>query len=171
MDESYFRSYKRWQVPVSRRHSRSNGQQVLKAEKKILQSISAQAPLREVLNEICSALDCQIGDTVSLISISGRDATTAAAITQNTGLFGLHAFSSAGIIDESGEDLGFLEMYCCDPRIPSSGEFQLMERALNLAILAIERDRKGSHPANSRVPENRRASRRVLEWPVSANQS
>jgi hypothetical protein len=40
-------------------------------EEHVLRSISARAPLPKVLNEICSVLDCQIGNVVSLISFRG----------------------------------------------------------------------------------------------------
>jgi hypothetical protein len=42
---------------------------LLSTEEQLLQSISIHGPLPEVLNRICSALDCQIGNVVSLISL------------------------------------------------------------------------------------------------------
>ena len=67
MQKSDFRSGERWQRHEPRRQSEGPIEYLLKAEAKILQSISARAPLPKVLNERCTALDCQIGNMVSLI--------------------------------------------------------------------------------------------------------
>jgi hypothetical protein len=109
------------------------------AEEQVLQSISARAPLPKVLNEICSALDCQIGKVVSFISLPGDDASDLAAIAVNAAHFGLYTFCSEGVVAENDELLGSLEMYCCVPRRPSAREFQLIERATCLAAIAIKR--------------------------------
>src|SRR5690348_17582183 len=52
-------------------------------EKQLLQSISAHAPLPEILNQICSALNCQIGNVVSLISLTGDDASKRTGIARS----------------------------------------------------------------------------------------
>jgi hypothetical protein len=116
---------------------------MLRAEEQILQSISVRAPLPELLNSICSALDCQIGNVVSLVSLLGDDATELATIAGNANLFGLYTFCSAGVLDENQEPLGSLDTYCCLPRRPSMEEFQLIERATCLAAIAINRHK---HP-------------------------
>jgi len=144
-------------------------QYLLSAEEQILQSISARAPLREVLNGICSALDCQIGNMVSLISLPEDDATSPTEIAQNAALFGLYLFLSAGIVAESGEELSCLEMYCSVPRSPSASEFQLIERAKCLAAIAIDRDIEAGHHANGRVQENPPARGNVRTGLVSVN--
>lgn len=155
MDKFYSRSRERWEIPVPPRHSEDRIQYLLKAEEQILQLISTRAPLPGVLNGICSALDYQIGNIVSCISLAERDATSAGDIAQTAALFGLYIFFFTGIVAESGEELGFLEMYGCVPRNPSPREFQLIERAACLAAIAIERDMEAGHHANCRVPENR----------------
>jgi hypothetical protein len=169
MDKFHSRSRERWEIPVPPRHSEDRIQYLLKAEEQILRSITTRAPLPGILNEICSALDCQIGNMVSLISLAEDDATSAADIGRNAALFGLYIFFSAGIVAESGEELGSLELYCCVPRNPSPREFQLIERAACLAALAIDRDMEAGHYANCRIPENRPVRGNALKWPVCMN--
>jgi len=121
---------------------------LLSAEEQLLQSISIHGPLPKILNRICSALDCQIGNVVSLISLPTDDASELADIAMSATLFGLHTFCSAGVVAENDERLGSLDMYCCVPRSPSSNEFRLIERAKCLAAIAIklnkEADDQGS---------------------------
>jgi len=59
---------------------------LLSAEEQLLQSISIRGPLPKVLNRICSALDCQIGNVVSLISLPTDDASELAEIAMNATL-------------------------------------------------------------------------------------
>jgi hypothetical protein len=141
MDESEFRSLTKWQISVPPRYSENRIQYLLKTEEQILQSISARAPISRILNEICNALDCQIGNMVSLISMPDDNAS-AAEVSRSAALFGLHIFFSAVIWAESGELLGSLEMYGCVSRNPSPREFQLIERAVCLAAAAIKRHRE-----------------------------
>jgi hypothetical protein len=69
MDESEFRSLAKWQISVPLRYFENRIQYLLKTEEQILQSISARGPISRILNDICNALDCEIGNTVSLISM------------------------------------------------------------------------------------------------------
>ncbi len=144
-------------------------QYLLFAEEQLLQSISDRAPLPEVLNRICSALDCQIGNVVSLISLPGDDASELATIAMNAELFGLYTFCSEGVVAETGELLGSLEMYCSVSRGPSASEFQLIERAKCLAAIAINREDEAGHRGECGTHANREAKGCVVEWPVSAN--
>ena len=120
-------------------------QYLLSAEEQLLQSISSGERLSGVLNGICSALDRQIGNVVSLISLPGDDASELAAIAMNAALFGLHTFCSAGLVAENDEVLGSLEMYCSVPRSPSAREFQLIERGKCLAAIAIKLHNEAGH--------------------------
>ncbi len=140
-----------------------------KAEERLLQSISNRAPLPKVLNEICSALDCQIGNVVSLISLPGDDAGELAAIAMNATLFGLHTFCSKGIVAENEELLGFLEMYSGIARCPTADEIQFIERAKCLAAIAIERHNEAGRHGRRGLSRNRPVRGRVIEWPVSMN--
>ena len=142
---------------------------LLSTEKQLLQSISIHGPLPEVLNRICSALDSQIGNVVSLISLPTDDATELAEIAMNATLFGLHTFCSARVVGEHDELLGSLEMYCCVPRSPSASEVQLIERAKCLAAIAIKLDKEADDQGNCGTRGNRPAPERVREWPVSTN--
>ncbi len=144
-------------------------QYLLRAEKQLLQSISARGPLPEVLNRICSALDCEIGDMVSFISLADEVVTHLPAMAGNAALFGLYTFSSAGLVAENDELLGSLEVYCCVPRHSSPWEFQLIERARCLAAIAIKRHNEASHHDNCCIHGDRPVRGRVLEWPVSMN--
>jgi hypothetical protein len=142
-------------------------QYLLSAEEQLLQSISARAPLPEVLNGICSALDGQIDNVVSLIFLPGDDASELAEIGMNAELFGLHTFCSEGVFTENDELLGALEMYSSVPRIPSASEVQLIERAACLAALAIQRDLEADHHAPIRIQAKlplRRKMRTGLEY-------
>ncbi len=169
MHKSDFCSGEIWQRPESPRQSEGRIQYLLKAEANILQSISARAPLPKILNEICIALDCQIGNMVSLISLSGDDPISSLDIAQNAALFGLHIFCSSRIAADSGERTGSLEMYCCVSRSPSHEECQLIERAVCLAAIAIECDIENVSNTNSGVVETFPVQGNVLNWPVSLN--
>ena len=135
-------------------------QYLLAAEEQLLQSISARAPLAEVLNGICSALDCQIGNVVSLISLPGDDASDLAASAMNATFFGLYPFCSERVVAENDELIGSLEMYCSVPRSPSASEFQLIERAKCLAAIAIKLGIEADRQGNCGLRGN---------WPVSVN--
>jgi hypothetical protein len=144
-------------------------QYLLSAEEHLLQSISTGAPLPEVLNGICSALDCQIGEVVSFISLPGDDASELAEIAMNAAFFGLYTFCSESVVGENDELLGSLEMYCSVQRSPSAGEFQLIERAKCLAAIAIKLDNEAGYRGKCGTRENRPVRGHVLEWPVSMN--
>jgi hypothetical protein len=71
----------------------------------------------------------------------------------------LHIFFSAAVVAESGEELGSLEMYCCVSRLPSPREFQLIERATDLAAIAIKGDIEAGAHGNGRIQENSQVRR------------
>jgi len=144
-------------------------QYLLSSEEQLLQSISSGERLPGVLNGICSALDCQIGNVVSLISLPGDDPSALAAVAMNAALFGLYTFCSEGIVAENDELLGSLETYCSFPRSPSASESQWIERAKCLAAIAIKLDHEAIHPGNRGPRANRPVRGRVLDWPVSMN--
>jgi hypothetical protein len=160
MDEQRPRQEENRLMPVKAQHSEGRVQYLLEAEEQILRSISVRAPVPEILNEICTALDCQIGNMVSLISLPEDDVACTAEIARNAELFGLHIFFSAGIFGGCGEELGSLEMYCCTARNPSSHELQWIGRAVCLAAIALETDKQAGYCRNPRMWE---------KWPVSMN--
>ena len=138
---------------MARCHSGDEIEYLLRTEEQILLAISARAPVSDILNDICIALDCQIGNMVSLISLADDDPTTVVEATRNAVLFGLHAFYSEGIVTGDDEVLGFLEMYCTVPRSPSANEFELIERAKCLIAIAIQCDIEARHNATGFAPE------------------
>jgi hypothetical protein len=144
-------------------------QYFLRAEEQLLQSISSRASLPKILNEICSALDFQVGNVVSLITLPGDDPSDLAAIAMNAAHFGLHTFCSEGVAAEKDEVLGFLEMYCSVPRNPTAEEVQLIERAKCLAAIAIKRHNEASDQDDGGGRGNQGARKRALEWPASRN--
>jgi len=110
MSESEFRSLAKWQVSVPPRYSENRIQYLLRAEEQILQWISARAPISKILNDICHALDREIGNMVSLISMPDDNAISGAEVSYSVGLFGLYSFFSVVIGAESGELFGSPEM-------------------------------------------------------------
>jgi hypothetical protein len=169
MDESEFRSLAKWQISVPPRYSENRIQYLLKAEEQILQLISARAPISRILNDICNALDCQIGNMVSLISVPDDNAISGAEVLHSAVLFGLYRFFAVVIGVENGEELGSLEMYCCVSRNPSPCESQLIERAACLAAIAIKRHRETGDDGNCRIHGVRSARGYVPKTPTSMN--
>ena len=169
MDESEFHSLAKWQISMPPRYSENRIQYLLKTEEQILQSISARAPISKILNDICHALDSQIGNTVSLISVPDHNVVSSAEVSRSAELFGLHIFLSVVIGGESVEEFGSLEMYCCVSRNPSPSEFQLIERAVCLAAVAIKRHRETIDGGNCRMHGVRSARGYVAEPPTSMN--
>jgi hypothetical protein len=148
--------------------SESRAHYLLEAEEQILRSIAARAAVPEILNEICSALDRQIGNMVSLISATEDDVTNTADIARNAMLFGLHIFSSTGIFGECGEELGSLEVYSCSVRDPSAYEVKLIARAACLAAIVMERHAKSGYHTDDCIPEKGRWGSRTQK-PISMN--
>jgi hypothetical protein len=171
MGEHRFRWRERRLIPMQTQHSEGRVHYLLEAEEQILRSIAIRAPVPQILNEICTALDCQIGNMVSVISLPEDDVARAAEIARHAALFGLHIFFSGGIFGQCGDELGSLEMYCSIPRNPSPYELQLTARAACLAAIAMECDTKRGHRANHCTPEKGPVSGNALRWPVSINRS
>jgi hypothetical protein len=169
MNENHSRSRGRSQILRLRRSSDDKIQYLMRAEEQLLQSIPARTPLLEILDRICSAINSQIGNMVSLISLPGDDVTDHAAIARIAALFGLHAFCSSGVVAENDELLGSLEMYSCVQRRPSAREFQLIKRATCLAAIAIRHHNAANHHSYGCILGNRPVRGRVLEWPLSMN--
>ncbi|MGA2097682.1 MAG: hypothetical protein ABSH39_15385, partial [Candidatus Acidiferrum sp.] len=102
MGEHRFRQSERRLAMMLPHDSEGRIHYMLEAEDKILRSISARVPLPKILNEICTALDCQIGNMVSLISLTEGDMANTAETARHAALFGLHIFFSAGIFSAGG---------------------------------------------------------------------
>ena len=169
MDEQSFRPRGNRLMPVMAHHIEGRVQYLLEAEEQILRSIAVRAPTPQILNEICTALDRQIGNMVSLISLPEDDVADAAELARNADLFGLHIFFSGGIFGEGGGEIGSLEMYCCPARAPFFHELQLIRRAICLAAIAMTCDSKAGHSANPCLPRKESVRGSVLRWPISMN--
>jgi hypothetical protein len=169
MNKSLSRTCERPQKRKVHHNLDNKSQYLLSPEKQPLQAISTRAPLQGVLDGICCALACQIGNVVSFISLPGKDASELAEIAMKAELFGLHAFCSEAVVAENDELLGSLEMYCSVPRSPSVSELQRIERAASLAAIAIQFDNEADHQGNCDMRGNRPVRGRELEWPVSIN--
>jgi hypothetical protein len=146
------------------RYFDDNIEYLLSVEERFLQSISDRVPLTEVLNGICSALDCQIGNVISLISLPGDDLSDVATIARNAERFGLHTFYSEGVVGANNEILGSLEMYSSVQRSPYISEIQLIERAKLVAAIAIKRNIDAEHQGNFRENKNLSELGCLPEW-------
>ena len=111
----------------------------LQGEDSIRELISLGAPLPIVLNNLCSAIDLQIGNVVSVILLADDQELDLQTIARSALLYGLHVFWSAGISLNDRDLPGSFEMYRCVPRTPTQLELQLIQRVIHLAALAIRR--------------------------------
>ena len=126
-----------------RRRFSGRKETLLSGEKGILELISMGAPLPGVLNRLCGAVDLQIANLVSVITLADDQAHDLSTITKRAARFGLHVFWSASIPLRDEAPLGWLEMYNCVSRDPVPLELQLIERVTHLAALAIQRHNHG----------------------------
>ena len=107
-------------------------------EGQLLELIYAGAPLPQVLDRVCTALDVQVGNVMTVVLLPDDEEHTLHTIAEDAAEFGLHAFSCTAILSPTTEFLGTLEMYCCFPRMPNSEEEKLIQRAAHLSSLAIQ---------------------------------
>ena len=135
-----------WGVPSPHPHSGDEVQYLLRAEHQLLQSISGRAPVADVLQHICEALDSQLGNMFSVISLPTDDPAAASAIAKSATLFRLYKFVSANVVGDGDQSLASLEMYCTLDRRPHLSEVQLIERATCLAAVAIQRHNQSTDP-------------------------
>ena len=130
------------------RRSSGRKETLLRGENDILELISMGAPLSRVLNRLCGAVDLQIGNLVSVITLADDEAHHFPTITECAARFGLHVFWSASIPLRDEAPLGWLEMYSCVSRNPVLLELQLIDRVTHLAVLAIQRHNHGEDTRN-----------------------
>lgn len=120
------------------RQESDNVQTFLAAEGQLLELISEGAPLPQILDRVCTAIDVQLGNVISLVLLPDDAEHTLHTFEQSAVTFGLTPFSCKPILSTQEEFLGTLETYCCFPRKPSLPESELIERAVHLAALAIQ---------------------------------
>jgi hypothetical protein len=126
-----------------RRRFSGRKETLLHGENGILELISMGAPLPGVLNRLCGAVDLQIANLVSVITLADDETHDLSTITKRAARFGLHVFWCASIPLREEAPLGWLEMYNCVSRDPVPLELQLIERVTHLAVLAIQRPNDG----------------------------
>ena len=124
-------------------------QTLLPGEGYLLELISTGAPLPQVLNKVCTALDVQVGNVVSLVLLPDDEDHAAYTIANTATEFGLSVFSRTAILSPSEELFGTFEVYSCFPRTPVPSEDRLIQRAAHLAALAIQNHYRGRDSGNS----------------------
>jgi hypothetical protein len=132
---------------------------VLVGESRILELISAGAPLQELLDIICSTLDFQVGNVVSVTLSLEEDAQSLNELAEQAVQFGLYVFSCCAILSKRKQLLGTLETYGCLPEIPTVNQTRLILRASELAGLAIERQEREHESWNFTLSWKRAAQR------------
>ena len=120
------------------RQEPNNVQTLLAGEGQLLELISEGAPLPQILDRVCTAIDVQLGNVVSFVLLPNDTEHTLHTFELSAVTFGLTPFSCKPILSTEEEFLGTLETYCCFPRKPSLTENELLERAVHLAALAIQ---------------------------------
>ena len=123
----------------------------LVGERQIVELISLGAPLPGILNQLCDAIDSQIGNIVSLVLLPNGQEYDLFSITQAATQFGLNVFSSSSILSGDNSLLGTFQIYCCDQRLPNPHEVQLIARVIRIAAIAFQRhEGAGESPKNYR---------------------
>jgi hypothetical protein len=120
------------------RQESDNPLTLLAAEGQLLDLISEGAPLPQILERVCAAVDIQLGNVVSLVLLPDDAEHTSHAFEQSAVTFGLTPFNCTPILSAEAGFLGTLETYCCFPRKPSLTESELIEQAAHLAAVAIQ---------------------------------
>src|SRR5438309_9176417 len=92
MNDDHFLLRNRSLEPATYRDSGEEVQYLLRAEHYLLQSISGRAPIADVLHRICQALDSQLGNMFSVISLPTEDPAAVSAIAKSATLFRLYKF-------------------------------------------------------------------------------
>src|ERR1700683_5329618 len=100
------------------RHGNENRRRQFVGERQIIELISLGAPLPGILNKLCTAIDLQVGNVVSLISLPDEQESHLCCINESAVKCGLNAFSLTHILSRKKKLLGTLQIYCCDQRHP-----------------------------------------------------
>ena|ERR1700739_2419151 len=151
------------------RQESDNVQALFAGEGQLLELISEGAPLQQVLDKVCTALDVQIGNVVSLALFPENEEHTLHTIEQSAARFGLSAFSCTAILSPSEEFFGTLEVYCCFAREPTISESKLIARAAHLAALAIQQYNHDMDAESRSLDWNGAMGRSAHERPPSSN--
>jgi hypothetical protein len=116
--------------------------------------ISTNAPLPEVLNKLCAAVDRQVGNVVSVVLFPDGKEHTLPAIGKAVARYGLFVFSCAAILSPDGKVCATFETYSCIPRSPTPEESGLVEQAARFAAIAFQNHYQELDFAGFALPQN-----------------
>jgi hypothetical protein len=122
----------------------------LAQERQIFEMIALGAPLPVILNKLCTMINLQVGNVISVVSLPDKRGSHFDPNPQTAIQIGLDVFSSTGIFSRSKTLLGILEIYTCDSRPPAPNENQLIERVARLAAIALQRQKDLERERSSR---------------------
>jgi hypothetical protein len=128
---------------------------LLRGESDLLDMLSDRTPLPTILNAVCSALEAQIAKVTAVLTLAEEDAPQAPP-APTVSQFGYSVFYCSEIVSRQGELLASLEIYCCVPRTPSRQEINVIERAMQIASRAIEREGEDDNPVALQGQETKR---------------
>lgn len=146
-----------------------NLQTLFMGEGQLLELIIEGAPLSQVMEKLCTALDVQVGNVVSWVLFPEDEEHSLHTIAQSAAKFGLFPFSCNAIVSPSEEFFGTLEIYSCFPRKPNRIEFKLIDRAAHLAALAIQNYNHDVEADGCSLDWNGATGGRPHGWPTSSN--
>ena len=107
-------------------------------ERQILKMIALGAPVRVILNKLCTMINLEIGDVVSVVWLPAERGSHLGPKRPTAIQMGLDVFSSTDIFAHKKTLLGILEIYTCDSRLPVPHENQLIERVARLVGIALQ---------------------------------
>lgn len=139
------------------------------SEGHVLELISTGAALADVLETICTALDVQMGNVVSMVVFLDDDEHFTHTIAQHGAECGLSVFSCTAILSQSDELLGTFEIYSYLRRSPNGNETMLIERAISLAALAIQLYDHAPDSESAYSPWRGALGKKSREKPTSEN--
>jgi hypothetical protein len=129
--------------PIFRRQGTDSTYGPLAEERQVLEQIVLGAPLPQTLNRLCTMIDNTIVNVVAMISLPDDEESQIYVSADTAAQVGLKLFSSIAILTRDHILLGTLEIYGCDPRLPTPHEIRFIDRVVRLAALALQRHKNG----------------------------
>ena len=128
--------------PIFRRPDAENIYGPLAEERQVLEQIVLGAPLPQTLNRLCIMIDNTIVNVVAMVSLPDDEDANIYVSAETAAQVGLKLFSSIAILSRDHTLLGTLEIYGCDPRLPTPDEIQFIDRVVRLAAFALQRHKQ-----------------------------
>jgi PAS domain S-box-containing protein len=116
--------------------------QLQNAEQRVLESLAEGAPLADVLARLVLAVEAHSPPAIGAIHMrepDGGDYPTRVSPSLDCDSAELHIYASAPILASDDRDLGDFVLYVREPRPITDEDVKVLERAANLARIAIER--------------------------------